>query len=233
MLGVLRRDIAAVRDRDPAARTNLEIGLCYPGLHAVWGYRVSHRLWGRDLKLAARLVSSLVRVVTGVDIHPAATIGAGLFIDHATAVVIGQTTEVGDDVTIYQGVTLGGTSLQQVKRHPTVGDRVTIGAGAKVLGPVTIGHDSRIGANAVVVRDVPPNSVVVGVPGQVIARSRPRSKTAPPDLNDGILPDLVGVSLGTLQRRIEELEREVTGRVSVPDVRPSESGVWRGEDFSI
>ena len=233
MLGVLRRDIAAVRDRDPAARTNLEIGLCYPGLHAVWGYRVSHRLWGRNLKLAARLVSALVRVVTGVDIHPAATIGTGLFIDHATAVVIGQTAEVGDDVTIYQGVTLGGTSLQQVKRHPTVGDRVTIGAGAKVLGPVTIGHDSRIGANAVVVRDVPPNSVVVGVPGQVIARSRPRSKTAPPDLNDAILPDLVGVSLGALQRRIEELEQEVTGRVSVPDIRPSETGVWRGEDFSI
>ncbi len=233
MLGVLRRDIAAVRDRDPAARTNLEIGLCYPGLHAVWGYRLSHRLWGRDLKLAARLVSAFVRVVTGVDIHPGATIGAGLFIDHATAVVIGQTAEVGDDVTIYQGVTLGGTSLQQVKRHPTVGDRVTIGAGAKVLGPVTIGHDSRIGANAVVVRDVPPNSVVVGVPGQVIARSRPRSKTTPPDLDDAILPDLVGVSLGTLQRRIEELEREVTGRVSIPDIRPSETGVWRGEDFSI
>jgi serine O-acetyltransferase len=233
MLGVLRRDIAAVRDRDPAARTNLEIGLCYPGLHAVWGYRVSHRLWSRELKLAARLVSALVRFVTGVDIHPAATIGTGLFIDHATAVVIGQTAEVGDDVTIYQGVTLGGTSLQHVKRHPTVGDRVTIGAGAKVLGPVTIGHDSRIGANAVVVRDVPPNSVVVGVPGQVIARSRPRSKTAPPDLNDAILPDLVGVSLGTLQRRIEDLERKVTGRVSVPDIRPSETGVWRGEDFSI
>jgi serine O-acetyltransferase len=233
MLGVLRRDIAAVRDRDPAARTNLEIGLCYPGLHAVWGYRVSHRLWSRELMLAARLVSTLVRFVTGVDIHPAATIGTGLFIDHATAVVIGQTAEVGDDVTIYQGVTLGGTSLQHVKRHPTVGDRVTIGAGAKVLGPVTIGHDSRIGANAVVVRDVPPNSVVVGVPGQVIARSRPRSKTAPPDLNDAILPDLVGVSLGTLQRRIEDLERKVTGRVSVPDIRPSETGVWRGEDFSI
>jgi serine O-acetyltransferase len=229
----LRRDIAAVRDRDPAARTDLEIVLAYPGLHAVWGHRLSHGLWARGLKLPARLVSALVRAVTGVDIHPGATIGAGLFIDHATGVVIGQTSEIGDDVTLYQGVTLGGTSLRAEKRHPTVGDRVTIGAGAKVLGAVTIGHDSRIGANAVVVRDVPPNSVVVGVPGQVIARSRPRSSAAPPDLDDAILPDLVGVSLGALQRRVEELERQVTGEAGVSDIRPSEAGVWRGEDFSI
>jgi len=148
-------------------------------------------------------------------------------------VVIGQTAEIGDDVTLYQGVTLGGTSLRAAKRHPTVGDRVTIGAGAKVLGAITIGHDSRIGANAVVVRDVPPNSVVVGVPGQVIARSRPRAASSPPDLDDALLPDLVGVGLSALQRRVEELERQVTGEAGVSDIRPSETGVWRGEDFSI
>src|SRR5664280_3683044 len=135
-----------------------------------------------------RVTAAVARALTGVDIHPAATLGAGLFIDHATGVVIGETAEVGVDVTLYQGVTLGGTSLEHGKRHPTLGDRVTIGAGAKVLGPVTLGDDSRIGANAVVVKDVPPNSVVVGVPGQVIARSRPRSSVAPPDLDDAILP---------------------------------------------
>ena len=233
MSTALRRDIAAVRDRDPAARTDLEIVLAYPGLHAVWGHRLAHRLWTGGLRLPARLVSALVRTVTGVDIHPGATIGGGLFIDHATGVVIGQTAEIGEDVTLYQGVTLGGTSLRAAKRHPTVGDRVTIGAGAKVLGAITIGHDSRIGANAVVVRDVPPNSVVVGVPGQVIARSRPRVATTPVDLDDAVLPDLVGVSLGALQRRVEELERQVTGRAGLSDIRPSEAGVWRGEDFSI
>ncbi len=233
MSTALRRDIAAVRDRDPAARTDLEVVLAYPGLHAVWGHRLSHRLWTRGLRLPARLVSAAVRAVTGVDIHPGATIGGGLFIDHATGVVIGQTAEIGEDVTLYQGVTLGGTSLQATKRHPTVGDRVTIGAGAKVLGAVTIGHDSRIGANAVVVRDVPPNSVVVGVPGQVIARSRPRPAATPVDLDDAVLPDLVGVTLGALQRRVEDLERQVTGRAGFSDIRPSEAGVWRGEDFSI
>jgi serine O-acetyltransferase len=233
MLAALRRDVATVRGRDPAARSSAEILLCYPGVHAVWGYRLSHALWLRDLRLLARAVSALIRLLTGVDIHPAAKIGAGLFIDHATGVVIGETAEIGTNVTIYQGVTLGGTSLEAVKRHPTVGDRVTIGAGAKLLGAITIGHDSRIGANAVVVHDVPSNSVVVGVPGQVIARSRPRSATAPPDLDETFLPDLVGVSLGILQRRVEELEREVTGHISVPDIRPSDAGVWRGEDFSI
>jgi serine O-acetyltransferase len=229
MLAALRRDVATVRGRDPAARSSAEILLCYPGVHAVWGHRLSHALWLGDRRLLARTVSALVRLLTGVDIHPAATIGAGLFIDH----VIGETAEIGTNVTIYQGVTLGGTSLAAVKRHPTVGDRVTIGAGAKLLGAITIGHDSRIGANAVVVQDVPSNSVVVGVPGQVIARSRPRSATAPPDLDETFLPDLVSVSLGILQRRVEELEQEVTGHVSVPAVRPSEEGVWRGEDFSI
>jgi len=233
VLDTWRRDIAAVRQRDPAARSDAEVALCYPGLHAVWGHRAAHRLWSADHRLAARFVSSVVRAWTAVDIHPAATLGPGLFIDHALGVVIGETAVVGSDVTIYQGVTLGGTSLEKGKRHPTVEDRVTIGAGAKVLGPVTVGSGSRIGANAVVVRDVPPDSVVVGVPGQVIARSRPRSATAPTDVDDGLLPDLVGVTLGALQRQVDELEQAVGGRVRAPEIRPSASGVWKGEDFSI
>jgi serine O-acetyltransferase len=233
MLDSLRRDVAAVRQRDPAARSDAEVVLCYPGLHAVWGYRVAHHLWRADHKLAARFVSGVVRAWTAVDIHPAAVIGSGLFIDHAIGVVIGETAVVGSDVTIYQGVTLGGTSLQAVKRHPTVEDRVTIGAGAKVLGPVTIGSGSRIGANAVVVRDVPPDSVVVGVPGQVIARSKPRSATSATDVDDAVLPDLVGVTLQALQRQVDELEIEVGGRVRSPEIRPTESGVWKGQDFSI
>jgi len=233
VLEVLRRDVATVRERDPAARTAVEVALCYPGLHALWGYRAAHRLWNAGHPLAARVLSALVRTWTAVDIHPAAVIGPGLFIDHAIGVVIGETAEIGADVTIYQGVTLGGTALDAGKRHPTVGDRVTIGSGAKVLGPVIIGSGSRIGANAVVVRDVPPDSVVVGVPGQVIARSRPRSTTAPLDVEDALLPDLVGVTLGALQRQVDALEQEVHGRVRAHEIRPSVAGVWKGEDFSI
>jgi serine O-acetyltransferase len=174
-------------------------------------------------------------MLTGVDIHPGAVLGPGLFIDHATGVVIGETAEVGTDVTIYHGVTLGGTSLDRGKRHPTVGDRVTIGAGAKVLGPITIGHDSRIGANAVVVKPVPPDSVVVGVPGQVIHRRHPRAAGAPPDLDHTLLPDLVGVSLHTLLVRIEELEAKVSGAEPRPrqEPAPASSEVWYEHDFSI
>jgi serine O-acetyltransferase len=230
---VLRRDVAVVRERDPAARSTAEVVLCYPGLHAVWGHRAAHRLWDAGHPLAARFLAAVLRAWTSVDIHPAAVVGPGLFIDHALGVVIGETCEIGSDVTLYQGVTLGGTSLEAGKRHPTVGDRVTVGAGAKVLGPVAVGSRSRIGANAVVVRDVPPDSVVVGVPGQVIARSRPRSGSAPLDLEDALLPDLVGVTLGALQRQVDALENEVHGRVRVPEIRPSETGVWKGEDFSI
>ena len=233
MLDEVRRDVAMVRERDPAARTRVEVALCYPGLHAVWGHRVANRLWLTGHPLAARVLSTVVRAWTAVDIHPAATIGPGLFIDHALGVVIGETAEVGADVTLYQGVTLGGTSLEGGKRHPTVGDRVTIGSGAKVLGPVTIGAGSRIGANAVVVRDVPPDSVVVGVPGQVIARSRPRSTTATLDVEDALLPDLVGVTLGSLQRQVDELAHLVHAEAAEPGLRPSAAGVWKGEDFSI
>ena len=178
----MRRDLRAARERDPAARSTVELVLCYPGVHAVWGHRVSGWLWrhGRTLPGPALLGADPAAHRGG---HPPGRASSvpGLFIDHATGVVIGETAEVGADVTIYHGVTLGGTSLDRGKRHPTVGDRVTIGAGAKVLGPITIGHDSRIGANAVVVKPVPPDSVVVGVPGQVIMRKqRPRGAPRPP-----------------------------------------------------
>jgi serine O-acetyltransferase len=228
----VRRDVEAARDRDPAARSIPEIVLCYPGLHAVWAHRLSHRLWCGGHQLLGRFVSMLSRMLTGVDIHPAAVLGPGLFIDHALGVVIGETAEVGEDVTLYQGVTLGGTSLAPGKRHPTLGDRVTVGAGAKVLGPIEIGHDSRIGANAVVVRPVPPNSVVVGVPGQIISRSR-RVDGGRPDLDNASVPDLVGVSVHQLLERVGRLETEVNGNLARSEIRPPATGIWPGEDFSI
>jgi serine O-acetyltransferase len=172
LLETLREDLEAAHGHDPAARTRLEVALGYPGVHAIWGYRVAHRLWQEPaLRLPARLLSQLVRAVTGVEIHPGARIGRRLFIDHGMGVVIGETAEIGDDVVMFHGSTLGGTSMRHGKRHPTVGDRVMIGAGAKVLGPVFVGDDARIGANAVVVHDVPPGAVAVGVPAKV--RFRP------------------------------------------------------------
>jgi serine O-acetyltransferase len=233
VLGTLRRDLQAARERDPAARSSVELVLCYPGLHAVWGHRISHWLWRRDIKLLGRLCSALTLLLTRVDIHPGAVLGPGLFIDHATGVVIGETAEIGADVTIYHGVTLGGSTLEHGKRHPTVEDRVTIGAGAKILGPITIGHDSRIGANAVVVNPVPPDSVVVGVPGQVVHRRHPRAAGAPPDLDHSLLPDLVGVSLHALLMRIEELEAKVNGADAGPRRHPATTEVWYDQDFSI
>ena len=233
MLAALRRDVRAAMDRDPAARSTLEVLICYPGVHALAGHRASHWLWHHRGRLPARALAELIRVLTGVEIHPAATLAPGVFIDHATGVVIGETAEVGADVTIYQGVTLGGTSLDHGKRHPTIGDRVIIGAGAKVLGPVTVGHDSQIGANAVVVKPVPAGSVVVGVPGQVIARSRPRPTWAVPGADDTMLPDLVGTSLQSLLTRVGRLEELADGHGTSPVIRPPDAGIWHGEDFSI
>jgi serine O-acetyltransferase len=233
MLDAMKSDLRSVRERDPAAQSLIEVAICYSGVHAVWGHRLSHRLWQKDYKLLARVLSGLTRFLTGVEIHPAAVLGERVFMDHASGIVIGETVQIGDDVTLYQGVTLGGTSLNRVKRHPTIGNRVTIGAGAKVLGPITIGDDSRIGANSVVVKSVPPNSVVVGVPGQVIARSRPHLAKDPPDLESAFMPDLLGSSLQTLMLRVDQLETLVEGHTRQRDVRPSPAGVWSGEDFSI
>jgi serine O-acetyltransferase len=227
MLTAIRQDIRVAKERDPAVPTTLQVIFAYPGVHAIWGHRISHWLWNRGARVAARVFAELTRILTGVEIHPGAVLGRGLFIDHATGVVIGETAEVGDDVTIFHGVTLGGTGADTGKRHPTIGDRVIVGAGAKILGPIKIGDDSRIGANAVVVKEVPSSSVVVGVPGQIISRAGPGTG------DDSMMPDLVGVSLQSLLTRVAKLEAQAntpqTGRV----IRPPEAGVWHGEDFSI
>ncbi|GLE54418.1 serine O-acetyltransferase [Mycobacterium montefiorense] len=228
MFATMRQDIRAAKERDPARPGTLQVILAYPGVHAIWGHRISHLLWNRGARVAARVLAEFTRILTGVEIHPGAVLGSRLFIDHATGIVIGETAEVGDDVTIYHGVTLGGTGADIGKRHPTIGDRVIIGAGAKILGAIKIGDDSRIGANAVVVKEVPTSSVVVGVPGQVITR------LARGNEDDALMPDLVGVSLQSLLTRVARLEAlsgddTQTGRV----IRPPEAGVWHGEDFSI
>ena len=234
MFKILREDFQSVFDRDPAARSLLEILLCYPGLHAIWGHRLAHWLWTHRLKLVARFVSQVMRSLTGIEIHPGARIGSKFFIDHGMGVVIGETAEVGNCVTLYHGVTLGGATLSKGKRHPTLRDDVVVGAGAKILGAITIGENSRIGANAVVVKSVPPNSVVVGVPGEVVVRSKPRLSPQAPDLNHGLLPDVIGDSLVALMARVEELEQRLEGREApAPPVHMPEHGVWRGEDFSI
>jgi serine O-acetyltransferase len=165
---VLRDDLATAQRLDPAARSLIEVALAYPGVHALWIHRLTHRMWREPLlRLPARLISQFARFLTGIEIHPGAVLGERLFIDHGMGVVIGETTLVGDDVLLFHGVTLGGRSMVKGKRHPTVGNRVTVGAGAKVLGPITVGDDARIGANSVVVHDVPAQGVVVGVPGKV------------------------------------------------------------------
>jgi serine O-acetyltransferase len=166
----MKRDLEAAMARDPAARSKAEVAFLYPGVHAIWLYRLGHVLWGKGHFFAARALSMFGRFLTGVEIHPAAKIGPGLFIDHATGVVIGETAELGSDVTLYHGVTLGGRSLAKGKRHPTLGDRVVVGAGAKILGPITIGAGTNVGANSVVLESMPPNAVVVGVPGKVVRR---------------------------------------------------------------
>lgn len=231
MLSAIRRDVRAVKERDPAARSTLEVVLCYPGVHAVWGHRITHWLWQRNAKLLARFLAEVIRTLTGVEIHPGAVIGSRVFIDHATGVVIGETAEVGDDVTIYHGVTLGGTSLDPVKRHPTVGNNVVIGAGAKVLGNIVIGEGSQIGANSVVIKTVPPGAVVVGVPGQIIGRDDTAPSVAPRTQSD--LPDPLGVSLYSLLTRVARLEKLDRSTNGGKVIRPPEAGVWHGEDFSI
>jgi serine O-acetyltransferase len=234
LLSDMRRDVACVFERDPAARSKIEVALLYSGLHAVWAHRASNALWRRNHLFTARAVSQTARALTGIEIHPGATVGRGLFIDHGMGVVIGETAEVGEDVTIYHGVTLGGTSLDPGKRHPTIGDRVVIGAGAKVLGPIEIGHDSRIGSNAVVVRPVHDNSVVVGVPGQVISRTRPHTATDKPDLAHADQPDLIGTAVAQLLDRMDKLEHTVTGQVHEFPMHSTAPGMWQEiEDYSI
>lgn len=233
MFSTILRDVRAVKDRDPAARTTAEVILCYPGLHAVWGHRITHWLWHHNAKLPARFLAEIIRKFTGVEIHPGAVLGSGVFIDHATGVVIGETTEIGDNVTIYQGVTLGGTSLGRGKRHPTIGDNVTIGSGAKVLGAITIGEGSQIGSNSVVIKPVPAGAVVVGVPGQVVDRGKPVTTETRAGSDQSKLPDPLGVSLQSLMTRVTRLEERDGAAESGGAIRPPEAGVWHGEDFVI
>lgn len=201
-MGRLAEDIKSVRDRDPAARSLMEVLLCYPGLHAVWGHRMTHALWGAGLRLPARFLSQVVRLLTGIEIHPAAQLGRRLFIDHGMGVVIGETAIVGDDVTLYQGVTLGGTGKERGKRHPTLCDRVFVGNNANILGDITIGENSRVGAGSVVLQDVPPNSTVVGVPAHIIYREGKRVLiTDPRDVKDPLSDAVIALS-----NRVEELE---------------------------
>jgi serine O-acetyltransferase len=199
----MREDIQAVFHNDPAARTTLEVILAYPGVHAIWLHRVAHWLWNHHLKLIARMVSEVSRFATGIEIHPGATIGRRLFIDHGMGVVLGETTEIGDDVLIYQGVTLGGTSLKKEKRHPTIEDHVMVSAGASVIGPVRIGHGSRIGAGAVVVSSAPPYSTIVGIPGKVIEGESARQDVA--ELEHGHLPDPVARAINNLVEKMNRL----------------------------
>jgi serine O-acetyltransferase len=207
--GELRRDVAAVRQRDPAAKgvSTVEILTGWPGLHALLVHRVAHALACAGVPVGPRALAYLSRAITGVEIHPAARIGEGLFIDHGMGVVIGETAEVGDNVTLYQGVTLGGTGFESGKRHPTVQDNVTIGSGAKLLGPITIGHGAKIGANTVVIHDAPPNSTVVGNPGHPVRVEGRRPEG--PDADWLHLPDPIADALKQMSSRIAALEREV------------------------
>src|SRR5215469_412059 len=201
----IREDVHSVLERDPAARSTLEVMLCYPGLWAVWIHRVSHRLWRANFRLPARILSQIGRFLTGVDIHPAALLGRRLFIDHGTGVVIGETAIVGSDVTLYQGVTLGGTGKGVGKRHPTLCDGVFVGNNANVLGNITVGENSRVGAGSVVLSDVPPNSTVVGVPAHIVYRNGQRVLiTDPHEVKDPLSDALIALSA-----RVEELEEKL------------------------
>ena len=209
LLSLIREDVANVVEHDPAAKSRVEVFLCYSGLHAVWFYRVNHWLWNHRLFLLGRMLSQAARFLTGIEIHPGAKIGRRLFIDHGQGVVIGETAIVGDDVTLYQGVTLGGTGKEQGQRHPTIEDGVVIGGGAKILGNITVGKNCRIGAGSVVLRNVPDDSTVVGVPGHIIFREGKRVViTDPKQINDPLSEALAAVAteVNKLRERVQQLE---------------------------
>ena len=203
MFETLRRDIQAARDRDPASRSTLEILFCYPGVHSVWLHRIAHWFWKRRFLFVGRFISHLNRFLTGVEIHPGARLGPGLFIDHGMGVVVGETAEIGDNCHLYQGVTLGGTSTRREKRHPTLGNNVEVGAGAKLIGAITIGENAQVGAGSVVVTNVPPNATVVGVPGHIVAYRDPGSDTIQH------LPDPEWDRITALEKRIDQLQAQL------------------------
>ncbi|MBU8908640.1 serine O-acetyltransferase [Desertibacillus haloalkaliphilus] len=206
MFRTLLNDIDVVFEQDPAARSRLEVVFSYSGVHAIWSHRVAHWFWKKKIYFLARLLSQVSRFITGIEIHPGAVIGQRLFIDHGMGVVIGETCEIGDNVTIYQGVTLGGTGKEKGKRHPTVEDNVLIASGAKVLGSFTIGKNSRIGAGSVVLKEVPPNSTVVGIPGQIVMQDGVKVKQ---NLDHHKLPDPIADKFRELEEEIEQLRAEL------------------------
>ncbi|MCI1859250.1 MAG: serine O-acetyltransferase [Sporolactobacillus sp.] len=207
MRNFISEDLRNVFDQDPAARSKWEVVLTYSGLHAIWGYRIAHWMWNHRLFILARMFSQFIRFLTGVEIHPAARIGRRFFIDHGMGIVIGETTEIGDDVTLFQGVTLGGTGKEKGKRHPTIGNDVMVSAGARVLGSIVIGDHSKIGAGSVVLRDVPAGSTVVGVPGRVVRQFGKRVHHH--DLNQTDLPDPVADKINRLEAEVGELRQEL------------------------
>lgn len=207
LIARIKEDIKTVFRKDPAARSILEVLLCYPGLHAIWAYRLFHWLWIHKFTTLARFLSHILRFLTGVEIHPGAKIGRRFFIDHGMGVVIGETAEIGNDVLLYQGVVLGGVSHEKTKRHPTLGNRVVVGAGAILLGPITIGDGARVGAGSVVISDIPENATVVGVPGRVVL-TKASKKISGIELDHNKLPDPVIEVLYRLEKRIEELEKK-------------------------
>lgn len=210
ILKLLKEDLHCVFERDPAARSPIEVLLTYPGLHAIIAHRIAHGLWRRGMRFSARWLSYFTRMFTQIDIHPGATIGHRFFIDHGCGVVIGETAVVGNDVTLYHGVTLGGVSWNAGKRHPTLCDGVMIGAGAKILGPVTIGKHARIGANSVVIHDIPDTMTVVGIPGRIVIADEQRRKPHQGiDLDHHLMPDPVGKAITALLSRIDDLETQV------------------------
>ncbi|NSL52613.1 serine O-acetyltransferase [Calidifontibacillus erzurumensis] len=203
----IREDIEVIFEQDPAARSYLEVILTYSGLHAIWAHRIAHALYKRKFFFLARLISQISRFFTGIEIHPGAKIGRRFFIDHGMGVVIGETCEIGNNVTIYQGVTLGGTGKEKGKRHPTLKDNVLVATGAKVLGSITIGENSKIGAGSVVLRDVPPNSTVVGIPGKVVVKDG--VKVTAHDLRHNELPDPIAEKISDLENKIKGLKEEI------------------------
>lgn len=208
----LKEDIRVVFDRDPAVRSALEVIICYPGFHALQFHRLAHWLWHKNWRLLARSISHFSRFVTGIEIHPGAKIGRGFFIDHGMGVVIGETAEIGDNCTLYHGVTLGGTSWAKEKRHPTLGDNVVVGAGAKILGPFLVADGSKVGSNSVVVKPVPENATVVGIPAKVVVGvqdSRAGKAAERPDLEHGRLPDVQEKNTARLMNKIEALEQHL------------------------
>lgn len=229
MFSRIKADIKVIFERDPAARSFLEVLFCYPGVHALIGYRISHWLWGRNFRISARLISHITRFLTGIEIHPGAKIGRGFFIDHGMGVVIGETTEIGDNVTIYHGVTLGGITWNKGKRHPTLADNVVIGAGAKVLGPIRLGVNVRVGSNAVVVADAPDNSTVVGIPGRIIYNNKNKTSNGAnfPSYGESnnSMPDPVVKAVTCLLEQVHQMD----DRIKELEQQPRKSELITGD----